>query len=387
MQQFWKHGYDPEEFATVLQSYYRQSNGSTDEVLFGDTDAPSLILKWKRNGSIDALLPGPAFVDADVVRLREVLAASLEQSGSVVRRFLVTTYRPLIGALGYEDWFALLPAPTEAPRPPDHAGGGHPAVLEVQVRGSADSSIVFRRARLALLELEALFAALTKERVASQPGGVRFHWVLDPDRSDRVVYAQTNYQVSAFAVEAPALSDIGPYADIEHVDINRYYAPGFHGSAIFAVPATFPSLLNQYRKLDAQQQERFRRGAYWAKLTGELWHVSKAAAYAATVRAIEALMPAAPSGPPCQSCGERPGRGTRKAFARFVDQLTDGTISEKQRLQFYDRRSRLVHGDQLFGWDENLISSGPRELGEMSDLQTIDQLAHIVFHNWLSGPT
>lgn len=383
MKRFWKPGYETDEFAAVLHRMYNRSVNSAEETIFGDQASPSLILKFRGNGSIRQILAGPSFVDGDTARIEQALAAALDQSVPAVRRFLVTTHRPLVGALGFEDWFAFLPAPDHAPRPTGDVFGGHPAILEIRVAGSTDASVTHRRAKRALLDLEALFAMLTKENVAPHPASQRFQWVIDPADATRSIYTHTNYQLDGFVTEADALSDIGPYPDVAEVAVDRYYAPGFHGSAVLALPVTFFALLSRYRRIDRAARDKFLRAGYWAKLQPELRHVSKAATYAAIIRAIEALMPGAPPGDPCDACGTRAGRGTRQAFARFVDEMAGGAMSEKERLQLYDRRSRLVHGDQLFTWDEELFMSGPRELGEMSELDTVAQLAHILFHNWL----
>ncbi len=379
----WKAHYVPDEFAAALSAFYHRSVGSTGETAFGDQDSPSVILQYRRDGSIERVRAGPGFLTADLEPLSQAIATALDQSEPAVRRFLVTTYRPLVGALGFDEWFALLPAPDNAPRPSGDYFGGHPAVLEVQVAGSSDHWITFRRARRALLELEALFALLTKEALEAPGASPRFQWVIDPADDTNLLYARAIYQIPDFAAEAAALSDITPYADIEYVETDRYYAPGFHGSAVLALPKNFFPLLAHFRRIDDGARARFLRAGYWAKLQGEMGHVSKAATYAAIIRAIEALMPAAPLAEPCDTCGERPSRGTRQAFAKFVDDMTGSEISEKDRLRFYDRRSRLVHGDALFALDEQLVMSGPRELTEMSELDTITGLARILFHNWL----
>ena len=383
MLELWKPDYDPDEFADALFSFYGRSNGSADETNFGGIDMDALTIKWKRGGGIGRMLRGPAFEEDDIPRLQEALGQALENSDTSVCRYMVTTFRPLEGAFGFEDWFSLLPPPPEAPRPGEQNDGGHPAVVEVQIAATPSFSVRQRRGLQSVLEVEALFATLTKERVALLPRGTRHHWVADPEDPARSFHARSGYQVPDFAFDVPALAKLEPYADIELVERDRYYAPGFHGSRTFAIPDTFPSLAWRYHRLDQARRERFMRGAYWAKQKNDLWHVSKAASYAAIIRAIEALMPVAAPGDPCESCGERPGRSTRKSFARFVDEMTGGLIPEKERLRLYDRRSRLVHGGQLFRWDDNLMMSGHRELGEMSELETVSQLVHIVFHNWL----
>lgn len=379
----WKPHYESDEFVAALHGIYSRSYTSGDETIFGDYDAQILAVKFRRDGSVERVAPGPCFVKSDIPRIQALLADSLDRSTAAVRRFLVTTFRPIAGALGYENWFTLMPAPDIAPRVVGDMLGGHPAVLEVQLAGSSNESVTFRRGRRGLLELEALFALLTKEVVQAPPAMTRSHWVIDPADPRRSVYAQGHYHFPGFEASALALSDIASFADIEEVEVDRYFDFGFHGSMVFAVPTSLPSLLARYRALDPARRAKYLRAGYWAKLQHEMRHISKAATFAAIVRAIEALMPSAPTADPCDACGERPGRGTRKAFSRFVDELTGGHIPEKDRLRLYDRRSRLVHGDLLFLWDEGLMMSGPRELAERNELHTVERIAQIVFHNWL----
>jgi hypothetical protein len=384
MGQLWKPEFEVDDFVTVIMAHYGRSSGSVERDNFGDQDSPSLILEWGKKGTISALRPGPGFESADIDLLRSKLESALSQSQPSVRRFVVTTLRPLTGALAFRDWFTLIPAPPEAPRPTQDYAGGHPAIIEVAVNGSTDGMITFRRAQRSLFELEAIFGAVLQDEIKRPTPSSRHLWILDPSDHRRSIFSQPNYQIPDFVGSAETFTDIAPMADIALVPADDYYARRWVGENVLRVPDTLPSLLLRFRNLDVDRKRKFLRGAYWAKVAPELWHTSQSAAYAATVRAIEALMPTAPLSEQCDACGGGPVRQMRKAFAQFVDDLNGGGLSEKQRLAFYDRRSRLVHGDQVLSWDQDIMgNTGPRHLEEMGDQHMLAQISQIVFHNWL----
>lgn len=378
-----KDDYDPVEFATVLTSYFGRSSGTAEETSFGDQDSPSLRARWNKKGALLSLDPGPLFDLADVPRLQVRLAAALETKTKVARRFVVMTRRRVEGAIGFPDWFVMTPAPQHAPRPAFGFGGGNPAIMEVLVTATADSSVMMSRANQAMNELELVLAAFLKDQIERPPIDGRFHWVLDNAELGKPVHAQAHYALDGFVNQAADLSDIKPFPSIRHIDPNDYYASGLSAGNSLELPETLPTLLTIFRSLDENARKTFLRAAYWSKAIPKLWAVSQSAAYAASVRAIETLMPVAPAGMPCDSCGNPPSQKTRQTFADFVDGLTAGQIPRKQRLDLYDRRSRLVHGGAILLRDEDVFCSSPSYLRESTDQYFLTDLVYIVLHNWM----
>lgn len=375
--------YDVDDFMSVIQHFYSASQGSREETRMGEQDNSALIVKWGKKGAIAAIEKGPAFQESDLPAIEAALVSALGSDRAEIRRFIVMTRRPVLGAIGFKDWFQLIPAPDAAPRPAFPATGGNPAVLEVMIRASDNMSIDTRRAHRAVSEIEALFAAITKEGVARVTSGGRPQWAFLPDSTTQPMNVQPGYHLSNFEHRADNFTCIKMLADVDLDVADAYYRSGIDPSIGLCLPETFPALALCFRNLPTNLKRRFRRAGYWMKVASETMHISKSVAYAATVRAIETVMPLIVPGEPCGSCGIRPGTQTRQAFAQFVDRLTGQSIEQNKRLAFYDRRSRLVHGDVIFTWDEEQMSEQSIVLDEMSDTYAILDIAQTVLHNWL----
>lgn len=186
----------------------------------------------------------------------------------------------------------------------------------------------------------------------------------------------------------PRFTDIASLLNIDLVDTSDYYNGVVQGgSESIVLPNSFPQLALKFRALDKSKTTQFLRAAYWAAHMNAVWGMSRSAAYVAAVSAIEALMPAGlQSDTVCESCGTPQRPGITQRFAEFVDEMVRDAVPRKQRLQFYSRRSRMVHGQRISRMDEiDFDDNDPTRFGEDGEHRWLASLTRIVLNNWLAS--
>jgi hypothetical protein len=376
---------DREVFCEVLLNHYHRSNGSAEQLNFGDQDSPSITIKWSSKGEIKSVTAAKDLADVDIVKLEEALAEALRPAGIEYCRFPLSSYRPVSGAIGFEDWFQIVPAPETAPQP-TRGWGDYVSVLEVCVQGSSLPMLVGKRAYRQAREIELLLSATT---VAGFRLPIRYSesvWVIDPENHWKPRHLPRGYTNTDVTGTVANFSDISKLEDIELVPINGYFDGQSQGSTDNAIlPETSPVLALKFNALNKKDKSRFLRAAHWVRHIDRVWTISRSAAFIAAVSAIESLLPPPPkSEAPCPSCGSNKTAGLTQRFAEFVDSMVGGAIPRKQRLEFYQRRSRLVHGQLVARNDDlDLTSTDPLLLRENGDQIWLTAITRIVLHNWL----
>lgn len=378
---------DREILCEVLFNHYKISNGSAEEMNFGDQDAPSITIKWSSKGEVKSVIAANDLTNDEIVELEEALVEALRPVANEYRRFPLFSHRPVSGAIGFEGWFQIIPAPATAPQPTS-GWGGYVSVLEVCVQGSSLAMLVGQRAYRQAREIELLLSSTTVAGFRLPIHNSEPIWVLDPDNQWQPRQLQRGYSNAGVAGTIPKFSDISNMEHIELLPIYGYFDGRSQGSSDNAVlPETFPFLASKFHALNKEEKIRFLRAAHWVMHIDEVWRISRSAAYIAAVSAIESLLPPPPrSEPPCPSCGNKKTEGLTQRFAEFVDTMAGGAIPRKQRLDFYSRRSRMVHGQSIARNDElDLTSTDPLRLREDSDQRWLTAITRIVLHNWLVG--
>lgn len=380
---------DREVFCEVLLNHYHSSTGSAEELNFGDQNSPSITLRWSSKGEVKSVIAAKDLADDDIVKLEEAFAEALRPLETEYRRFPLFSYRPVSGAIGFEGWFQIVPAPATAPQPTS-GWGDYVSVLEVCVQGSSLPMLVNQRAYRQAREIELLFSATTLAGFRLPIRNSESIWVLDPDNQWNPRYLQRGYSSTDVAGAVANFSDISNVEHIELVPVNGYFDGRSQGSSDNAIlPETFPVLAMKFYGLNKKDKSRFLRASHWVMHIDEVWRISRSAAYIAAVSAIESLLPSPPkSEAACPSCGHKKTEGLTQRFAEFVDTMVGGAIPRKQRLDFYQRRSRLVHGQSIAKNDDlDLTSTDPLRLREDGDQRWLTAITRIVLHNWLIGKT
>lgn len=382
-------GIGREVFCEVLLNHYHSSNGSAEELNFGEQNSPSITIKWSSKGEVKSVIAAKDLDNDDIIKLEEAFAEALMPAETLYRRFPLFSHRPVSGAIGFEGWFQIVPAPATALQPTS-GWGDYVSVLEVCVQGSSLPMLVGQRAYRQAREIELLLSATTAAGFRLPTRISESIWVLDPDDQWKPRHLQRGYSHSDVAGTVPNFSDISNLEDIELVAINGYFDGRSQGSSDNAIlPETFPILAIKFNALNKKDKDRFLRAAHWIMHIDEVWRISRSAAYIAAVSAIESLLPPPPiAEAPCPSCGNKKTEGLTQRFAEFVDTMVGGAIPRKQRLEFYQRRSRLVHGQSIARNDDlDLTSTDPMRLREDGDQRWLTAITRIVLHNWLIGKT
>ena len=376
---------DAESLCEVLLSHYNRSSGDADELRFGDQENPSIIIHWNMQGTIKNIMVARELSEDEVADIETAIQVVLEPSEKQYRRFPIFSNRPISGAIGFEDWFQIIPAPSSAPQP-TRGWGDYVAVLEVCVEGSSLPMLVGRRAFQQARIIELLLAGLTVGGFRLQSQISQSLWVIDFADQSCPKHLQRGYAADDVAGTIPEFTDIGALGDIELVDVNGYYDGRSQGASDNTIlPSTFPNLAIKFRSLDTKQQRKFLRSAYWLKHMNDVWSMSKSAAYIAAVSAIEALFPSeTDKSIPCTACGLTKREGPTQKFANFVETMVRDSVPRKQRLEFYGRRSRLVHGQLIAKNDDfDLQSIDPVRMREDGEQRWMTTITRIVLHNWL----
>ena len=380
-------GIDREAFCEVLLNQYHSSNGSVEELNFGDQNAPSISIKWSSNGEVNSVTAAKDLDEEEIVKLEEAFAEAMRPAETQYRRFPLFSHRPVSGAIGFEGWFQIVSAPATAPQPKS-GWGDYVSVLEVCVQGSSLPMLVGQRAYRQAREIVLLLSAITVAGFRLPTRNSESIWVVDPDDEWKQKHLPQGYSHADVSGTIPEFSDISLLEDIELVPINGYFDGRSQGSSDNAIlPQTFPSLVMKFDALNKKDKSRFLRAAHWVMHIDEVWKISRSAAYIAAVSAIESLLPPLPMAEaPCPSCGSKKTEGLTQRFAEFVDTMVGGAIPRKQRLKFYQRRSRIVHGQLIARNDDlDLTSTDPMRLREDGEQRWLTAITRILLHNWLIG--
>lgn len=378
---------DRESFCEVLLNHYHSSNGSIEELNFGDQNFPSITIKWSSKGEVKSVVAAKDLDDDDIFKLEVALAEALKPTETQYRRFPLFSHLPVSGAIGIEGWFQIVRAPTTAPQPTS-GWGDYVSVLEVCVQGSSLPMLVNQRAYRQAREIELLLSAITVAGFRMPTRNSESVWIFDPSDECKAKHLQQGYSHADVSGTIPNFSDISSMDDIELIPINGYFDGRSQGSSDNAtLPQTFPILALKFDALNKRDKGRFLRAAHWVMHIDEVWRISRSAAYIAAVSAIESLLPPPPKAEaPCPSCGIEKTEGLTQRFAEFVNVMVGGAIPRKQRLEFYRRRSRLVHGQSIAKNDDlDLTSTDPTRLREDGDQRWLTAITRIVLHNWLIG--
>lgn len=379
-----KTGIDVDSLCEVLQNHFLRSSGSSESLGYGDQDSPTILIHWTQTGAIKKIVTGKDIDAATFAKIESEIDDALRATDIQYRRFPIFSNRPVKGAIGFEDWFQIIPAPDSVPQPT--AGwGDYVAVLEVAVEGSSLSMLVGNRAFTEAKSVELLLSGLTLGGFRLQSQFSQSVWVLDPEMQGKPRHLQRGFSSQEMHGTVPSFADIGGMSDIELVSVHGYFDGRSQGSSEHAIlPETFPGLALKFRTLSKKRKDMFLRAARWAKHMDDVSTLSRSAAYVAAISAIEALLPST-NGPatPCAACGRTKVDGLTQQFANFVDSMVGGAVPYKLRLALYNRRSRIVHGQLIASDDVSLHHVNPTSLSEMSEQRWLNASTRIVLHNWL----
>lgn len=335
--------------------------------------------------------PGPALEGDDVAVIKaRVEAALLRPEGRRVRRSIFFSVAPLRGWWRYRDVFQILPAPVDAPTPPDMLGE-RAFVVETTFSNTSDAFLRIFRGQHSAEEVGLLLSALLAGFVHGPDSTARRHWVILPNDTggeSRSACLQEGYIAPGFNYEADALSATEGIPPIMQIPATEYYSR--HGITMgyeLDVPASLGDTLDRFYGASPDERRRCLRFGYWFRHARRVSSLSASASCIALIQGIEALIPPpAKAEETCPKC-KRPMATSR--FREFVEQYAPGTGSfEQTRSQLYRMRSRISHGGGLLWSDARGWSGGlhPRYGEQMIQTMRLWRMATFALVNYLNRP-
>jgi hypothetical protein len=270
---------------------------------------------------------GKALTDAELCELLVQVEADLKDDQIAEYGVdILFAHHPVIGGFRFGALpMQILPAPAEAPRPPQ-TYAHHPFLLEYPMRAYPDA-----RASHAATPEERHRAAYYSDTLSPARADIPLNTFCSPDNLDRLVLAFVN--------------------------------------------------------LDGVRRRRFLRSAAAIYTARELWDLSISSYFLMCVQAIETMVDR-PSPVPCPACDRDMGRGPTRLFREFVERYCPNSgVDEKVVNELYSVRSALAHGHYLFQLDEapwsfNMGAMAAR-LSEDEIYQSAITVAKTGLRNWL----
>ena len=377
---------DSGDLIVVLSQTFGGSQLATDDtVSYPNADEARITIRYE-GGRIVTIAPGEAF-DA---REWESVAARIEDelvesTPAVARRIAFCNYQVKgwwrSGTLGVQ----ILPPPPQAPDAP-MAVADHPFVLEYPVMNSRNGLITRQRDAREYRRLAGLLNVLLEGWVTSAQSTIRQLWAyVRTGESSETRWVQEGYSCPGFKVAGDTLSEPeGDYMTV--VPANDYYAiDGLEIGRGLQVPDTLESSLEAYRNLPPEQLERFDRACYWWNVKDRVWTISVSASYAATVTAVEALLPETSGFGSCTECGRSLAPGPTKLFQEFLETYAPGGgIVAQARAKMYRVRSAINHGGKLMRTDLDVEwGLSPAMVAEIDLRDNLWRLVRVALINWL----
>ncbi len=300
-----------------------------------------------------------------------------------IAREIASAPRPVAGYWRFQECIQILPAPPEAPRPPQ-VMAEHPFVLEVAFTGSVDPDMKKQNLFSAIREATLLLSALTHGpiRELHRDRSTRQMWATPLDGEPIPRWSSETYFVAGFHGLSATMTNPVDVPRLPSVDQHAYYelrAPPLDDN--LHLPDSLTADFEKYFSLPPQEKEAFQRSAYWLRHAQRVQPESVSAGFVALVTAIEALLPVRDEGR-CPEC-KRPLLSISRQFREFVELLlAEWSIAGQVKQDIYDTRSKIAHGSQLLLHDTRLGLDMPK-WSEFERLHSAWRAARLVAVEWL----
>lgn len=342
----------------------------------------ALTIRTDSGGRIERIKSGPGWTDAAHEALKtRIQTELLADLGQIIYRYPVLTAKPTMGWFRSTK-FQLRPAPDAAPRPPG-SWGDHPAVLECQVKRSADQAVQLQRAQRRAREIVWMLNALLWSRVHMIGPRIRQHWGIDVGQGSlQPIWVQEFYDIAGLA---PPSDDFTKQEgdDLPTIPADKFYGSPWIGAAL-AVPDTLAELLAASDSLPLHEQSKVLRAAQWIAAADEFFQTLSGGYVLAHVAALETLAFQKHPQQPCATCGKDQGPGPTKRFRDFVESYAPGG-NVKMRQRIYTMRSSIVHGEYQMLADASRVGS-PFSTAALNEGDLVTELwrtSRLAFVNWL----
>ena len=318
------------------------------------------------------------------------------------RKVLALSNTPVNGSFRHKDYFQILPADADAPKPPA-VMNHHPFVVEFcftvdeTPREHLDGSQVPQwvtnndDAYKTLKEILLLLTAFSNDRVFTYAHKQSWFIPMGTKESKadekNIQWGQEAYYYSDFNSDIDGLSK-HEAESVALIDPNEFFNRyGRRTDQEYDLPQNINELLDAFYALDEDNRHCFLTACSLFSQGITIWSEHPSLSFAAFVSSIETLIAAEYKGEKietCSECGQQRYRVINK-FREFFGKYGSPTPEfRKYAVKVYKYRSKILHRGELF-----LGEVTPRRFGSIEGIEDDDLRRNIIrtcricFVNWL----
>jgi hypothetical protein len=348
---------DHHEFLDVLTSRYITSwRVNKNAITFPATDNYKIKLQIS-HGQVERVFAGKALTDAELSELLTQVEADLKDDRIAEYGVeILFAHHPVKGGFRFGAVpMQILPAPAEAPRPPQLVAH-HPFLLEYPMRAFQTPELRMRRRHKNAIEWAWVLNALLQGSITTYSGPRAPQMWANRQGDFTPFWSSRSYTIPGLQIFTSALSEQGERLLV--VPAETFFSdranPAWADIPLdtFCLPDNLDRLVSAFASLDGVRRRRFLRSAAAIYTARELWDLSISSYFLMCVQAIETMVDR-PSPTPCPTCKRDMGPGPTRLFREFVERYcSDSGVEEKVVAELYRVRSAIAHGHYLFQLDE-----------------------------------
>jgi hypothetical protein len=348
---------DHHELLDVLAARYTTSWRVSKHAITFPATADYKIKLRISHGQVERVFAGKALTDAELCELLVQVEADLKDDQIAEYGVdILFAHHPVIGGFRFGALpMQILPAPAEAPRPPQ-TYAHHPFLLEYPMRAYRTPGLRMRRRQKNAIEWAWVLNALLQGSITTYSGPRAPQMWANRHDDFTPFWATRAYGFPEMLAFVSALSEEGERLPV--VPAAAYYSDTLSPARAdiplntFCLPDNLDRLVLAFVNLDGVRRRRFLRSAAAIYTARELWDVSISSYFLMCVQAIETMVDR-PSPVPCPACNRDMGPGPTRLFREFVERYCPKSgVDEKVVNELYRVRSALAHGHYLFQLDE-----------------------------------
>ena len=378
-----------DDLARLIMEYFNLAQHDGDDIVYcRQGEQPAIHLHYAGE-QLTGATAGPGLDTATLDKIsKRVQSDLLQEQSPVVGQAILFASVPVTGHCTIDDILQILPAPADAPRPPQPLAD-HPFLIEFKYTPSPVDVFRYRYQR-ALVDWALVLNILLHGGARMFPRWSRHHWTLVPGPTEGELhseYLQEGYSVRGLSWSLTGFNSVGSVPAMAIVSDESYYGRlGISANQALDVPECLPGYVIGFSKLESQIRDKFLRCAYWFYQSGAAWTNSVSLSFVCLVSAIEALLPPHPAAVPCPSCGKDTNPSLTRRFRDFLDNIVPSlaTIAPHARNELYRVRSKLSHGETLLRMDEVIGVFNPRSVEEDKLVRQAHSIVRTAALNWLS---
>ena len=280
-----------------------------------------------RDGCIGKIFLGSSVSDTELNDLLcQIRIDCFAKNNVEIARDILFARRPVNGGFRFTTVpIQILPAPSEAPRPPQ-IYADHPFILEYPIRASSKLELRNWRRNKESIQWARVLNALLHTSITCSGPRVRQTWFTADQFREQCFWGRESYMIHGFEFFSSDLSTQSELS-LPAVPAHAYYGRSDELLTLasnnidlrdqFFIPNNLSDLVAAFLSLKGEKKRRLLRSAaaiYYAK---GLWDVSISSSYLACVQAIEVLADK-PTEKPCPTCGKNTADGPTQRVKKLI---------------------------------------------------------------------